>query len=68
MQESREGHDGGAASWESRLEFCGSLSLDPLVVPVQTLSATTRLNDNDMAYNVMTVGPVNDKACNRWES
>jgi hypothetical protein len=59
-------HDGRAH--HHRLESCGSLSLDPLVVPVQSSSVTIGFNDDAMAYNAMTVGPVNDKACNRWES
>jgi hypothetical protein len=32
------------------------------------LSAATGFDDSTMAYNAMTAGPVNDKACNRWES
>ncbi len=51
-----------------RLESCGSLSLDLLVVPVRSLSAAIGRDDDTMAYNAMTVSPLNDKACNRWES
>jgi hypothetical protein len=32
------------------------------------LSAAIGFDDDAMAYNAMTVGPVNDKARNRWES
>jgi hypothetical protein len=69
------GRAGGAMkgnnNWRAhhcRLESCGSLSLDLLVVPVQSSSAVIGFDDNTMSYNAMTVGPVNDKAHNRWES
>ena len=42
--------------------------MDPLVVPVHSSSATTKFDDNTMAYNAMKFGPLNDKARNRWES